>query len=58
MPRQGVGENAIGLMILLDFLLGLSMEEVAQRYRTSRAAIEGELREVLFTYGFVARNAS
>jgi hypothetical protein len=44
-------------MALLDFLLGLSIDEVALRYRRSRAVTEEELRAALLAYGFAARRS-
>lgn len=45
------------MMALLDFLLGLTIDEVARRYRITRTATEVELRETLLEYGFDAREA-
>ena len=47
--------RGVGMMALLDFLLGLSIDEVALRYRLNRATTEEELRDVLLAYGFDAR---
>jgi hypothetical protein len=53
--RRAVGARVLGMMALLDFLLGCSIDEVALRYRTSRVRTEDELREVLLDYGFDAK---
>jgi hypothetical protein len=53
--RSGVGARTLGLTTLLDFLLGLSIDEVSVRYRLSREKTEDELRNVLLNYGFDAK---
>jgi len=53
--RPGVGARSLGLIALLDFLLGFSIDEVSARYRVSRAKTEDELRDVLLDYGFDAK---
>lgn len=55
--RSGVDTRGVGIMALLDFLLGLSIDEVAVRYRITRTAAENELREILLRYGFDARGS-
>ncbi len=55
--RSGVDTRGVGVMALLDFLLGLSIDEVAIRYRMPRTAAEDELRAVLLAYGFDARGS-
>jgi hypothetical protein len=52
-----VDTRGVGVLALLDFLLGLSIDEVAIRYRIPRTAAEDELRAVLLAYGFDARGS-
>lgn len=52
-----VDRRDVGVLALLDFLLGLSLDEVAVRYRLTRTVAEDELRAALLAYGFGARGA-
>jgi hypothetical protein len=52
-----VDTRGVGVLALLDFLLGLSLDEVAVRYRLTRGVAEDELRAVLLAYGFDARGS-
>ena len=56
--RSGVDTQGVGVLTLLDFLLGLSLEEVAIRYRITRTTAEAELRAILLAYGFDARGSN
>jgi hypothetical protein len=55
MIPTGLDVRDVGVLALLDFLLGLSLDEVARRYRLTRTVAEDELRAVLIAYGFDAR---
>jgi hypothetical protein len=50
-----IGDEREALLILLDFLLGSSIDEIATTHRVdSRSAIEDALRLVLLRHGFTA----
>ena len=54
-----IGDEREALLILLDFLLGSSIDEIASaRHVRSRNIVEDGLRLVLLKYGFKAAQAA
>jgi len=55
LKREGAEDEREALMMLLDFLLGSSIDDIAAVRRSySRAHVEDALRSVLLEYGFTA----